>query len=57
MVGSGNFARIACLCVGVHLGILHGDFFHQDFLAKVEFPAQTSNKTCLKGGGGGEGIG
>ena len=26
-----NFARIARICVGFHLGALHDYFFHQDF--------------------------
>ena len=38
-----NFARIAIICVGFDLGTLHGYF-----LAKFEFPARISNKTCLK---------
>ena len=42
MVSFGNFARIASLCFGFHLGTLHG------FLAKYEFPAQTYNRACLK---------
>ena len=35
MVSFVNFARIASTRVGFHLGTLH------------EFPARTSNKTCL----------
>ena len=42
MVSFRNFARIASLCFGFHLGTLHA------FLAKYEFPAQTYNRTCLK---------
>ena len=48
MVSFGNFARIASLGVGFHLGTLHGYFFSTRLLAKFEFPARTSNKTCLK---------
>ena len=44
-----NFARIAAsLGVGFYLGTLHGYFFSVRLLAKFEFPARTSNKTCLK---------
>ena len=47
MVSFVNFARIASICVGFHLGTLHGDFFSLRLLAKFEFPARISNKTCL----------
>ena len=42
-----NFARIASICVGFDLGTLHGYFFHLRLLAKFEFPARISDKTCL----------
>ena len=47
MISFVNFARIASLGVGFHLGTLHGYFFSIRLLAKFEFPARTSNKTCL----------
>ena len=47
MVSFGNFARIASLCVGLHLLYIAWLPFHQDSLAKFEFPARTSNKTCF----------
>ena len=47
MVSFVNFAKIAILGVGFHLGTLHGYFFSQRLLAKFEFPARMSNKTCL----------
>ena len=43
MVSFVNFARIASICVVFHLGTLQGCFF----LAKFEFPARISSKTCL----------
>ena len=46
MVSFGNFARIASICVGFHLGTLHGHFFTKT-LAKFEFLTLTSNNTCL----------
>ena len=48
MISFVNFARIASICVGFHLGTLHGYLFSQRLLAKFEFPARISNKTCLK---------
>ena len=47
MISFVNFARIASICVGFDLGTLHGYFFSQRLLAKFEFPARISNKTCL----------
>ena len=47
MVSFVNFARIASLCVGFHLGTLHGYIFSLRLLAKFEFPARISSKTCL----------
>ena len=47
MISFVNFARIASMCVGFHLGTLHGYLFSQRPLAKFEFPARISNKTCL----------
>ena len=40
MISFVNFARIASICVG--FGLLS-----PRLLAKVEFPARISNKTCL----------
>ena len=47
MISFVNFARIASICVGFDLGTLHGYFFQPRLLAKFEFPARMSNKTCL----------
>ena len=47
MISFVNFARIASNCVGFVLGTLHGYFFSPRLLAKFEFPARISNKTCL----------
>ena len=47
MISFVNFARIASICVGFDLGTLHGYFFSSRLLAKFEFPARISNKTCL----------
>ena len=38
MVGFGNFARIASLCMGFHLDTLHGYFLQQDFWPNLSFP-------------------
>ena len=48
MVSFVNFARIASICVGFHLGTLHCLLFSIRLLAKFEFPTRISNKTCLK---------
>ena len=48
MISFVNFTRIASICVGFDLGTLHGYFFLPSLLAKFEFPARISNKTCLK---------
>ena len=37
MISFVNFARIASLYVGFHLGTLHGYFFHQDFWPNLNF--------------------
>ena len=47
MVSFVNFARIASICIGFHLGTLHGYFFSERLLAKFEFPARIVSKTCL----------
>ena len=41
MVSFVNFGRIASICVGFHLGTLHGYYFHYT-LAKFEFPARNT---------------
>ena len=46
MVSFVNFARIASIWVGFHLGTLHVYFFHQDFWPNLNH-AGISNKTCL----------
>ena len=43
MLSFGNFAIIARVYVDFHSGTLHG-YFSLRLLAKVEFPARTSNK-------------
>ena len=48
MVSFVKFARIASISVSFHLGTLPGYFFSLRLLAKFEFPARISNKTCLK---------
>ena len=40
MISFINFARIASICVGFHLGTLHGYFFHQDFWPNLNFPLE-----------------
>ena len=42
-----NFARIASICMDFNTGTLHGYFFPPILLAKFEFLARISNKTCL----------
>ena len=46
MVSFVNFARIASIWVGFHLGTLHVYFFHQDFWPNLN-QARISNETCL----------
>ena len=40
MVSFVNFARIASICVGFHLGTLYGYFFHLDFWPNLNFPLE-----------------
>ena len=47
MVSFVNFARIASICVGFHLGILHGYFFHQGFWPNLNFPFEYHNLQVL----------
>ena len=47
MVSFVNFARIANLYVGFHLGTLHGYFFHQDFWPNLNFPLEYQIKLVL----------
>ena len=47
MVSFVNFARIASLCVGFHLGRLLGYFFHQDFWPNLNFPLECQIKLVL----------
>ena len=42
-----NFASIASICVGFHLGTLHGYFFHQDFWPNLNFPFEYQIKLVL----------
>ena len=48
MISFVNFARIASICVGFHLGTLHGYFFHQDFWPNLNFPLEDQIKLVLK---------
>ena len=48
MISFVNFARIASICVGFHLGTLHGYFFHQDFLPNLNFLLEDQIKLVLK---------
>ena len=47
MVGFGNFARKASLCVGFHPGTLHGYFFYWDFWPNLNFPLEHQTKIVL----------
>ena len=42
-----KFARKASICVGFHLGTLHGCFFHQDFWPNLNFPLKYPMKLVL----------
>ena len=42
-----NFARIPSVCVGFHLGTLHGYFFHEDFWPNLNFPLEYQIKLVL----------
>ena len=47
MVSFVNFARIASICVGFHLGTLHGYVFHQDFWPNLNFQLEYQIKLVL----------
>ena len=47
MISFVNFARIASICMDLNPGTWHGYFFPPRLLAKFEFLARISNKTCL----------
>ena len=47
MVSFVNSARIASLCVGSHLGTLHGYVFHQDFWPNLNFQLEYQIKLVL----------
>ena len=47
MISFVNFARIASICVGFHLGTLHGYFFHQDFWPNLNFLLEYQIKLVL----------
>ena len=47
MVGLGDFAGIASLCMGFHLGTLHGYLFHKDFLPNLDFQLEHQIKIVL----------
>ena len=48
MVSFVNFTRIASICVGFHLGTLHGYFFHYDFWPNLNFLLEYQIKLVLK---------
>ena len=48
MISFVNFARIASICVGFHLGTLHGYFFDQDFWPNLNFLLEDQIKLVLK---------
>ena len=48
MVSFVNFARIASICVGFHLGTLQGYFLHLDFWPNLNFPPEYQIKLVLK---------
>ena len=47
MISFVNFARIASICVGFHLGTLQVYFFHQDFWPNLNFPVEYQIKLVL----------
>ena len=47
MVTFVNFAITASLCVGFHLGTLHGYVFHQDFWPNLNFQLEYQIKLVL----------
>ena len=47
MVSFGNFARMASLCVGFHLRILHGNIFHKGFWPNLNLPLEYQIKLVL----------
>ena len=40
MISFVNFARVASICAGFHLGTLQGYFFHQDLWSNLNFPLE-----------------
>ena len=47
MISFVTFARIASICVGFHLGTLHGYFFQKDFWPNLNFPLEYQIKRDL----------
>ena len=47
MISFVNFARIVSICVGFHLGTLHGYFFHQEFWPNLNFLLEYQIKLVL----------
>ena len=47
MVSFANFARIANICMGFHLGTFHAYCFHKDFLPSLNFPLEYQIKLVL----------
>ena len=48
MVSFVNFARIVSICVGFHLGTLHGYFFHKDFWPNLNLLLEYQIKLVLR---------
>ena len=47
MISFVNFARIASICVGFHLGTLQAYFFHLDFWPNLNFRLECQIKLVL----------
>ena len=47
MISFVNFARIVSICVGFHLGTLHGYFFHKEFWPNLNFLLEYQIKLVL----------
>ena len=47
MISFVNFARIASICAGFHLGTLHDYFFHKDFWPNLNFLLEYQIKLVL----------
>ena len=47
MISFDNLARIESICVGFHLGTLHGHFSHLDFWPNLNFLLEDQIKLVL----------